>query len=328
MDHSALHPAEAGSDRRQAARLATPQGSLVVEAAALVKRDEQSLAVWQPLVLEALQQRFANQRSVEKLVAETNRLFRYLDARGVSRWDEVTANLVLDWCWAARRSQKTKNAHRGVSPSTARNRQWAAKAALKEAKARGAQLDPQELIGVRLKRPKEYEVTRPLTDHEAELVRTYADAGHAISRRSLMVALAFAGGTHSEVAAVRMRDIDINASTVAFTGEAARIGPLDEWGVDTVQRFLRNHPHIERDELLCSTQSADPTHTVTVRLGYVMDDAGLRGLPGVSARSIRLTTARKILDRDGIEAAARFLGSPSLDNTADALGHRWRPLNG
>ena len=211
-----------------------------------------------------------------------------------------------------------------MAQSTARNRQWAAKSALNEAKARGAQLDPQELIGVRVKRPREHGLTRPLTDHEAELVRTHADAGHAISRRSLMVAMAFAGGTHSEVAAARMRDIDIEAATVAFTGEAARIGPLDEWGVDTVQRFLRNHPHIERDQLLCSARSADPTHTVAVRLSYVLDDAGLRGLPGVTARSIRLTTARKILDSDGIEAAARFLGSDSLDSTADALGYRWR----
>ena len=107
MDHiTALHPAEAGSDRRQAASLATPQERLVVRAVELVKREEQSLAVWQPLVLEALQQRFANERTAEKLVAETKRLFRYLDARGVSCWDEVTADLVVDWCWAARRSQR------------------------------------------------------------------------------------------------------------------------------------------------------------------------------------------------------------------------------
>ena len=47
------------------------------------------------------------------------------------------------------------------------------------------------------------------------------------------------------------------------------------------------------------------------------------GVPGVSARSIRLTTAREVLRTDGIEAAARFLGSPSLDSTAAALNHDW-----
>ena len=296
----------------------------MVKAAALIESGEQSLAMWEPLVLEAVQQRYSNLRTARKVVADAKRLFRYLHACGVRRWDEVTAELVVDWCWAARRSDRTEGVHRGVAQTTARDRQWIAKAVLKEAKARGAQLDPHELIGVRIKRTSESAATRPLTDHEAELVRTHADAGHATSRRSLMVALAFVGGSHSEVAAVRMRDVDIEAAAVAFSGEAARIGTLDGWGVDTVQRFLRNHPHIERDELLCSTQSADPPHTVAVRLGYVLDDAGLKGVPGVSARSIRLTTARKILDSDGIAAAARFLGSPSLDSTAAALEYRWR----
>ena len=325
MDHIfALRPAEAGCDRRQAATLATPQGWLVVKAAALIECGEQSLAVWQPLVLQAVQERYANERTAQKVMAEASRLFRYLQAWGVSRWDEVTADVVVDWCWTARRSPRTKGAHRRVAQSTARNRQWAAKTALKEAQTRGARLDPQELIGVRIKRPSEFESTRPLTVHEAELVRTYADAGHAISRRSLMVALAFAGGSHPEVAAVRMRDIDIGAATVAFSGEAARIGTLDEWGANTVQRFLRNHPNIERDMLLCTTRAADPTHIVTVRLGKVMDDAGLKGLPRVSARSIQLAAGRRVLDSHGIEAAARFLGSSSLDNTAAALGYRWR----
>ena len=296
----------------------------MVKAAALVTSGEQSLAVWEPLVLEAVQQPYTNERTAQKMVADAKRLFRYLGARGVLRWDEVTAEIVVDWCWAARRNHKTEGVHRGAAQTTARNRLWIVKAVLKEAKARGAQLDPQELIGVRIKRPTEIESTRPLTDDEAEQVRIYANASHAISRRSLMVAFAFAGGTNSEVAAVRMCDVDTAAATVAFSGKAARIRTLDEWGAETVQRFLRNHPHIERDELLCIAQSSDPAHSVAVRMGGVLDDAGLRGLPGVSARSIRLTTARKIFDSDGIEAAARFLGSPSLDGTADALGYRWR----
>jgi hypothetical protein len=34
-----------------------------------------------------------------------------------------------------------------------------------------------------------------------------------------------------------------------------------------------------------------------------------------------------VLERDGIVAAARFLGSPSLDNTAELLGHDWQHHN-
>ena len=71
------------------------------------------------------------------------------------------------------------------------------------------------------------------------------------------------------------------------------------------------------------TSSSRAAHAVTVRLGQVLRDAGIAGRPGVTARSIRLTTANRILQTDGIEAAARFLGSPSLDSTADALGYQW-----
>ena len=325
MEHSsALHPAEAGSDRRQAASFATPRKSLMDEGHEMFERDEQSLAEWESLVLRAVEQRYTNERTSEKVVAEAMRLFVYLHKRGVKKWDQLTANVVVEWCWAARRNHKTKGVHRRAATATARSRQWVARTVLQEARSLGALIEPAELIGVNIKRSHAFLSTRALTDDEAELVRVYADSGHVISRRALMVAFAFAGGTHSEIAAVRMCDVDVGAGTVAFSGEAARIGALDAWGSDVVRRYLRKHTHIEHDELLCTTQSADPAHSVAVRLGHVLDDAGLKGLPGVSARSIRLTTARAILDSDGIEAAALFLGSPSLDTTAEALGHRWR----
>ena len=98
-----------------------------------------------------------------------------------------------------------------------------------------------------------------------------------------------------------------------------------------VSRFLRNRPAIAGGEVLCVTLGSDVSrgaHSVTVRLGQAIEDAGLAGLPGVTARSIRLTTAAEVLEERGIEAAARFLGSPSLDRTAAALGHVWRPVDG
>ena len=67
---------------------------------------------------------------------------------------------------------------------------------------------------------------------------------------------------------------------------------------------------------------------MTVQLGQVLQAAGIAGRPGVTARSIRLTSARRILDTEGIEAAASFLGSVSLDAAADALGHLWRHSDG
>ena len=65
-------------------------------------------------------------------------------------------------------------------------------------------------------------------------------------------------------------------------------------------------------------------HCVTVRLGDVLRDAGLRRTPGVTARSLRLTTAAEVFEESGLIAAARFLGSLSLDSTAAALNFDWR----
>ena len=89
-------------------------------------------------MLQAVQQRYTNERTAKKVMTEASRLLGYLRAWGVSHWDAVTADLVVDWCWTARRSSKTKGAHRRVAQSTARNRQWAARTALREAQTRGS----------------------------------------------------------------------------------------------------------------------------------------------------------------------------------------------
>ena len=287
------------------------------------------LGVCLSAVLDAVRARFGgNAGTAEKLVAEIQRLFRYLAAVGVLDWLDVTAEHVLEWCWAAHR--RGSGRHRRTKQATARNRQWAALVAFEEAARLGAPIDPRQLIGERIPRPSTVP-TRPLTDDEDRRARDHADAGLVASRRSAMLVVSFAGATASEAAAVRMGDIDLDAGIVEFSGAAARVGPLDEWGVETLWRFVRNNPPLAAGELLCvtdSTSASRAAHVVTVRLGQVLRDAGLSGRPGVTARSFRLTTARRILDRDGIEAAARFLGSPSLDSTAVALGYRWGQHSG
>ena len=273
---------------RQAAPFATTHGCLVVKAAALIESGEQSLAMWEPLVLEAVQQRYSNLRTARKVVADAKRLFRYLHACGVRRWDEVTAELVVDWCWAARRSDRTEGVHRGVAQTTARDRQWIAKAVLKEAKARGAQLDPHELIGVRIKRTSESAATRPLTDHEAELVRTHADAGPC----HLAPVADGRARVRGRLPTRKLRQCGCAMSTLKQPPSYSPARPpasAPSMGGESTRcsASCATTRISSADELLCSTQSADPAHTVAVRLGYVLDDAGLKGVPGVSARSIR-----------------------------------------
>ncbi len=86
--------------------------------------------------------------------------------------------------------------------------------------------------------------------------------------------------------------------------------------------------------LVLSYAGGTASEAAAVRMGDIdldsgtVEFSGAAARPGVTARSFRLTTARRILDSDGIEAAARFLGSPSLDSTAAALGYRWGQHDG
>ena len=149
----------------------------------------------------------------------------------------------------------------------------------------------------------------------------------AASRRSVLVALALGGGSAAEIAGVRLVDVDLSTGTVAFRGGMPRINPLCEWATDTITGFVRNNHLLAESDLLAVTGNPDlerATATVTARLWEVLKDSGIAGRPGITARSIRLTAALRVLNRSGIEAAAHFLGSPSLDNTAAVLGYDWQ----
>ena len=282
------------------------------------------LVEWEPAIIKAVRVRYANPRTAAKSVKEVRSLFRFLRVRGAKTFNDVDRVLLSEWFWSAHLGRNRR--HRSTSQSTARNRQWMCLVALTEAKSLGAPVDPVELIGERIPRPSDQISARPLTDEEAEQVRTYADPGLP-SRRSLQVALSYAGGTATEVAAVRLADIDLQAGTVTFSGRAARTNRLDKWNKETVELFINNSPPLAPSEPLCVNPKFDvvrAAHNVSVNLRQVLSDAGLSGREGVTARSIRLTAGRKVFEAEGIEAAARFLGLPSLDTAADSLGYDWR----
>ena len=276
-------------------------------------------------VLGLLKERYgSNRATMQKLAAEAGRLVRYLDTAGIRRWGDVTSEVVLSWCWAAR--QTAGGEHARPSVSTARNRQWAAMAVFEAAETLGVVADGRRLVGERIPRCHDSLTTRPLTEEEAKRVRGFADRGQLFSRRAVIVALAFAGGTSSEIAKVRKSDLDL-PNGKALIGEQQN--PVCEWGQQMIGTFLQVHPDIGDKGLLAVGEQIEAdrrAHAVTVRLGEVISDAGLRGTPGVSARSVRLHTAKRILDCLGLEAAAWFLGSDSLTSVVKALGYDWKQV--
>ena len=333
---SPSQPGPAGSSQRDAdaqLRLFDPDGGLprwlrlALRAWRLTVNADTSLAAWAAVAIEALRERYGrNERTAATVTAEARRLFRYLRNVGVARLEDLTCEPVLAWCWAARPDRAGRLSE--VSASTARQRQWIALVCFTELTKRGVRIDAAAIVGPRIARPDNQVSARPLRSGEADLARAHADSTLVTSRRPLQVAAAFAGGTATEIALLRLGDIDPAAGTVTFRGDAARVNPLDEWSIETFQRWLHSQPQTPNtDALVCVSEGlglARGARSVSVRLGDVLREAGLMGRPGVTARSIRLTTARQVLDEHGIEAAARFLGAVSLDTTAAALQHPWR----
>ncbi len=230
-------------------------------------------------VIDLVAERYrANVRTAAKLTGEAERLFRYLRTAGIRRWGDVTSEVVLSWCWAAR--QTPGGEHARPSVSTARNRQWAAMAVFEAAETLGLVADGRRLAGERIPRCHDSLTTRPLTEEEAKRVRGFADRGQLFSRRATIVALAFAGGTSSEIAKVRKSDLDLPNRRVWIGG---RRNPLCEWGQQTIRQFLQIRPLIDEKRLLAVSEQIETDrrgHAVTVRLGEVISDAGLRGTAG------------------------------------------------
>ena len=276
-------------------------------------------------ILMLLEERYGSNRgTAQKLAAEAKRLFRYLHSVEIARWEDVTAEVVLSWCWSSRKTKSGE--YRRPEQSTARNRQWAASVVLEAAEALGLVADGRRQAGMRIARPCDYVSSRPLTDEEAERVRVFADRGLLYSQRAVIVALALAGGTATEIGEVRKKDIDLDHGMVWI---GVRQNPLCGWGRQVIQGFFRIRPDLQEDDLAAARGDLAPVrraHAISVALGQVISDAGLRDAPGVSARSVRLYRARRILRSLGLECATWFLGLETLTTAADALEYDWRTV--
>ena len=248
-------------------------------------------------------------------------------ASAVGSWDRLTPLSVAGWYLGSRAND---GSYRPATLDTARYKQGIARAVFEEAAALGAAVDPPTAVGDRISRPQPKRV-RPLTDSETDRVRSLVGNAPKGPRQLVVVALATAGGTATNIAQVRAKDINLDEATVAFVGAAARTGPLDEWAMGVLHRHLRDNDTAADDAPICVKTRSTPereVESVSSQLRRVLRAAGLYELEGICTDSIRLNAARRVLDTDGIVAAARFLGWRSLDRTADALNHNWRRADG
>jgi len=273
------------------------------------------------LGLNAIRLRYAGSLLTEaKYVKETSRLFRYLEANGLEYFDEVTPEHIENFVWSA---SGRRGPLRDVTSTTASNRQSIVRSLLRELETLGI-IPEQDLVGPSIKRSIG-EQSRLLTDDEIRRIRNQSAGGFLLTVAPFLTMLSEAGGTATEIAEVRGEDLDADRGLVNFGGRRSRVGPLTDWGKETLQIVLA-HQSIASGNRVCCGDHLGPdraAHTVTVGLHRILRDAGFGRDPRVSAKSIRLTMARRVLDDAGLEAAARFLGADSLDAVSRSLFYEW-----
>jgi hypothetical protein len=171
----------------------------------------------------------------------------------------------------------------------------------------------------------EAESPRPLNHLEIDSLLGVVDGTLISTGEDLLVAFSLSGASALEAGLVRACDVDLANQLVQFHGENPRIASLTEWACERIALFLYENER-KPDQRLAVAEFVsyeNVARTVNSRLMNVMRMAGFRSGSGVTAKSIRLGAADVVLELNGLEAAAVFLGNNSLDATARMLGYEW-----
>lgn len=175
---------------------------------------------------------------------------------------------------------------------------------------------------------------RPLTDDENTLCRTtsfIAEAGDL--RRPAAWALAETTATTGEIPQITTRHVHddgthIHVQLPGGRGANPRTVTATSWATVILRRRLDEIPagapvvhRSSRPPVSGAAQAAVCNLISTVLRTNLLDRD-----PGIRPSSVRLWRAAGELAATGsLEAAARMLGTRSLDRLADQLDHRWQP---
>lgn len=170
--------------------------------------------------------------------------------------------------------------------------------------------------------------SRVLRDLELALVRLVARADQDLE---VLVGALEAGAASGELprldaASVRASEATGVELALPGTGLAAfpRTNPVPAWAIDAMRRGAAAAQQ-RRRPLGYAGNATDPNKIQSaqlMKLGPMWSAAGLRQDPTVAHESIRHTVAHHVYRQAGIQAAAQFLGTTSLDRTAIKVGVR------
>jgi integrase len=166
---------------------------------------------------------------------------------------------------------------------------------------------------------------RPLLDGEIELLRAHATGD---PRRSMCLALAEASALTSEIGVTTVAAIDAVAGTVRLDGSPRRTPrtvALSVWGLAQILVHLEDSPAAGDPLVPWRNEVSDGCQLASMALCELIRDAGLRADKTVKPASIPAWAGRCLHDSGApLEDVARFLGSRSLDATAEIIGYDWR----
>lgn len=275
-------------------------------------------------------------QSLDRMAETVSRFAARLAADGVQFFDQVTPQLAEAFIVAPRRGGGTPEV------ATTHVRRSAVRALFRALRALGlASADP--TIDVRLA-PRGDLAARPLTDDEIALCRisaqTVAKPASATVRAAAW-ALAEATGVSTEIARVRVHDLDSTSRprAVRLSGGVRRnprIGVLTTWGTDAIARRLAQLDAAGAgDDALIAyggsapAGSAKAQSSVCEAIRATLVAAGLGAERGVRPASVRHWAGRAAFDAGApIEKVAAMMGHRSLDEAARDIGFAWHAAAG
>jgi integrase len=260
--------------------------------------------------------------SLARLTDLQQRFARFLShGPGLRAMEEVSARHVRAFVEA--RGQDGQR----VSVATMHLRRSAVRLLFEEARRMGL-IDEDPVRDLSLP-PRSSLQTRPLTDDEIALCRSFSLRSLTDTKWPAAWALAEAGVRCRELPRILVRDLDLASGTLRVRAGGrtpSRITTLTSWGLPVLKQHLRSTPTTETPILPFRSSTPASAFALAHRLiAGTLKRSGLGDEPDVTPASVATWRgASELAGGTRIEEIARMLGYRSLDRSAEAIGFRWR----